>query len=292
MKISMNVTTTMHGNLYNDIKIAKEAGYQGIELQHQKYYRYLDLGLPVEDIKDWLNGIEVSAIGALLDIERQESTKEEFFIKVERMCDIASSLGAPMVQVCTGPVDVRVVKDFHAGKITGEEKRYLGFLGKPLNEAIKGTAQNVALAADIAKKYGLDLFLEPVAWTPINNIDKGLKVIESAGKDNVGFVIDFCHMWTVGDTPEDIARLDKELIKNVHICDGLEFDRSHVPDQDVLRDVWTGAGNIPLKEWVDAVKSTGFDGWYTAEIFCKKAFEQDYLKTALTLKNFIDFLLM
>jgi len=87
MKISMNVTTTMHSNLYNDIKIAKEAGYQGIELQHQKYYRYLDLGLPLEGIKDWLNGIEVSAIGALWDIERQGSGKVEFLCEVERMCE-------------------------------------------------------------------------------------------------------------------------------------------------------------------------------------------------------------
>ena len=288
----MNVTTTMHSNLYNDIKIAKEAGYQGIELQHQKYYRYLDLGLPLEDVKDWLNGIEVSAIGALWDIERQRSERVEFLREVERMCKFGRFIGTTMVQMCTGPVDVEVVKDFNAKKNLEKDKRYKGFLGRPLKEAIEGTVRNVAAAADIAREYGMDLFLEPVAWTPINTLEKSLEVISTAGKDNIGLVIDFWHMWVAGDKPEDISKLDKNIIKNVHICDGLEFDRNQIPDQAILRDVWTGAGSIPLKEWIDAVKATGYDGWYTGEIFCKKAHEYDYLKTALALKYFMEFLLI
>lgn len=50
MKLSMNVTTTFYGNVVNDIKIAKEAGFDGIELQSPKLYRYLDQGFSAESV--------------------------------------------------------------------------------------------------------------------------------------------------------------------------------------------------------------------------------------------------
>jgi sugar phosphate isomerase/epimerase len=30
--------------------------------------------------------------------------------------------------------------------------------------------------------------------------------------------------------------------------------------------VWPGNGLIPLREWVDAIRSTGFDGWWSCEL--------------------------
>lgn len=291
-KVAMNVTTTMYSNVINDIKIAKEAGYGGIELQHQKLYRYLDAGFTAESLLPLLDGLKVTGLGALWNIERQGKDFNIFLEEVERMCKTAQILGAPMVQMCTGPVFVDVVKDFKAGKVGPDETRYMGLLGKSESDVIKYTAKNVAAAADIAAKYNIDLFLEPLAWAPVSTIKQALEIIEVTGKNNVGVVIDFWHMWTTGETPEFVSKIDKKLIKQVHVCDGLEYDRSQVSDQAILRDVFTGEGNIPLKEWVDAVKATGYDGWYTSEIFCNKTWEQDLLKTASTLKNFIDFLIL
>lgn len=291
-KVCMNVTTTMHSNLINDIKIAKEAGYAAIEIQHNKLYRYLDAGFTCESLLPILGDLKVSGVGALWNIERQGEEYEVFLQEVDRMCKCAQILGAPMVQMCTGPVFVDVVKDFYAGKIGPNETRYMGLLGRSEKEVLELTAKNVAAAADIAAKYGVDLFFEPLAWAPVKTIKQALEIIDMIKKPNVGVVIDFWHMWTTGETPDFVRTIDKNLIKQVHICDGLEYDRTQVPDQAVLRDVWTGEGNIPLKEYVEAVKATGYDGWWASEIFCTKAWEQDHLKTASTLKNFIDFLLL
>lgn len=120
-KVGMNVTTTMHSNLVNDIKIAKEAGYGGIEIQHQKLYRYLDAGFTVESLLPLLGDLKVTGLGALWNIERQGKDFDIFLEEVERMCKCAQILGAPMVQMCTGPVLVDVVKDFKAGNIGPNE---------------------------------------------------------------------------------------------------------------------------------------------------------------------------
>jgi sugar phosphate isomerase/epimerase len=31
--------------------------------------------------------------------------------------------------------------------------------------------------------------------------------------------------------------------------------------------VWPGDGVIPLREWVSAIRSTGFDGWWDNELY-------------------------
>lgn len=290
-KISMNTTATMHNNLIGSIKIAQEVGFEGIEIQVEKLFPYLDAGNSPESLLPYLEGMEVVAVGALQNIERQGNDYDSYIEDVKRVCIAANKLGSSLVQVCTGPSDVNTICDFKAGKIVPGDPRYLGLLGESEERLIDLTAKNVAAAADIAADYGIDLYIEPLAWVPLCKISQALDVIEAAGKKNVGVVIDFWHMWTTGETPEFVSSIDKDLIKIVHVCDGMEYDRTTTPVQSVLRDVWTGEGDIPLKKWIDAVKATGYDGWYSTEIFSERIHQQDQLKTAQTLKNIFEFMI-
>lgn len=286
MKLSMNVTSTFHGNVVNDIAMAKAAGFTGIELQNPKLDRYLAAGLPADSVVPLLDGIEVSAIGAL-----QESDLDTFRAEAERIANLGALYGAPTMQMCTGPVEVQTVKDFKAGKIGPGDNRFTGVLGLPEQEQIDRTAERVALAADIAKDYGLGLFIEPLGWAPINRVGQALQIIEKINRDNVGLVVDFWHFWVSGDTPEDVARLDPSLIHAVHVCDGLPVPDGEIPDQAKSRNVWTGGGNIPLQEWVDAVKSTGYDGWWCSEIFHDKSAEFGFEQVATTLRSNLEILI-
>lgn len=290
-KISMNVTTTFFGNVLTDIRLAKEAGFDGIELQSPKLYRYLDAGYSVESLVPELDGIAVSGLGAVLDMERQGERKEEFLREVRRMCEIASALGAPNVQLCTGPVDWNVVKDFRAARLDDADPRYRGLLGVTEAEAIRATASNLRDAAAIADEFGLGVYLEPLAWAPINRCAQLRRIIEEADRPNIGATIDFWHFWTVGDTLEEVRAFPAELITAVHVSDGLDLDRqTEVPDQSVHRDVVNGGGSIPLQLWVDAVKSTGYDGWYCSEMFSTRANEQDLALVASTMRGLLQIL--
>lgn len=286
MKLSMNVTSTFHGNVANDIEIAKAAGFTGIELQNPKLDRYLATGLPAESVVPMLSGIEVSGIGAL-----QESEIDTFRAEAERIAKLGVLYGAPTMQMCTGPVDVQTVKDFKAGKITADDPRFTGVLGLPEKEQIAKTAERVALAADIASDHGLGLFLEPLGWAPINRLSQALQIIETINRENVGLAVDFWHFWVTGDTPEEVAKLDPSLIHAVHICDGIPVPAGEIPDQAASRNVWTGGGSIPLQEWVDAVKATGYDGWWCSEIFHDKSAEFGFLQVAQTLRSNMEILI-
>lgn len=290
-KIAMNSTTTRYCNIVSDIKIAKQVGYEAVELMAEKLFRYEDAGYDVSSLRPLLGDMKVVAIGALQNLERQGDGYEEYLKEVHHYCSVAQKLGAGMVQMCSGPSDVQTVKDFRAGKIAPGDTRYLGTLGKSEEEVLEIAAANIAAAADIAAEYGVVLYLEPLAWTPFGKIAQALKVIDYAGKKNVGVVIDLWHLWTLGESPEFVASLDKDVIKIVHLCDGLEYDRSTVPDQEILRDVWIGAGDIPIGRYIKAIKATGYDGWYSTETFCRKGYEKDPVEAAQALKLTYEYLL-
>ena len=286
MKISMNSTAAFHGTTLRDIAVARATGFDAVELQTPKLFRFLDAGFTGRDLLPALDGFPVSGVGAI-----QEAPDEEFRRDATRLAEVAEIVGAPYVQMCTGPVDVRVVKEFRAGTLAPDDLRFRGALGLGDGEALAETAARVALAADIAADHGVGLYLEPLAWSPVNRVSQALEIFERIDRPNAKLCVDFWHFWASGDTPEDVAALPADLIAAVHVCDGLHVPAGEVPDQSISRNVWTGAGDIPLQEWVDAVRSTGYDSWYCSEIFCDKVAELDDELVAGTLRNTIRMLL-
>ncbi|MDR1118074.1 MAG: sugar phosphate isomerase/epimerase [Bifidobacteriaceae bacterium] len=280
LKLSMNSTGAWNANVVDSIRIAKAAGFTGVELQDPWLDPYLAAGFTAEDLLPRLDGLAVSGVGAL-----QEDEPSAFVARARKLAALTQALGAKHMQMCTGPVDASVVRDHRAGALPDGDPRYRGALGRPEREAMDLTASLLAVAADIAAGHGLDVYLEPLGWAPVNSVRQALRIFEMVNRPNVGLAVDFWHFYVAGDTPEDVAALDSGLIKAVHVCDGLPLlDRETVPDQETYRNVWTGGGVIPLQEYVDAVKSTGYDGWYCSEIFCPKTAQLDSLLVATALR--------
>lgn len=281
MIIAHNGTCTMHCNLLTDIRIARETGYEGIEIIGSKLYRYLDNGFSLKSIRAHLKDMPVVAIGYVQDIERQEPAGyKDLLEECKKMCSIAEQLNCTTVQLLTGPIGPGL------GNIGG----YMGLTGRPWQEVRDLTAKNLKVLADIGTKHKIRFYLEPLTWAPLHTLKQTLELIDVTERDNVGLLVDFWHLWTSGTKPEDISRLDKNLIYGVHYCDSLP-----VPDGPILhnlRHVWSGGGHIPLKEWVDAVLATGFDGWWSCELFSPKHWELDPWETARLLREQLRYLMV
>ncbi len=86
--------------------------------------------------------------------------------------------------------------------------------------------------------------------------------------------------------PEQIGEVDKELIFNVHISDGKRPGLSQPwPDERELRGYLPGEGDIPLSEFVNAIRSTGYDGYYSGEFLNDQLWEGDYFELASKILN-------
>ena len=57
------------------------------------------------------------------------------------------------------------------------------------------------------------------------------------------------------------------MIYGVHFCDGKRREGLTVNDEAELRGFLIDEGDIPIKDWVDAVKATGYDGTWSAETY-------------------------
>jgi sugar phosphate isomerase/epimerase len=279
MYIALQSLVTMYGNLLTDIRIAKETGHAGIEINGPKLMRYLAQGYSLESVLPLLKEMPPVGMCYLQDIERQEPAEYQSLLQeCEAICVTAEKLNCPMVQLLTGPLDP-------AGK-------YQGLTGKSASEQRKLTAKNLRAIGKIGKEHNVKFFLEALTWTPLNKLEDVLATIDAAEQDNVGIVVDFWHLWDSGATAEQVAKINKDLIYCVHFCDSLEPWGQRGTYEQRGRDVWTGGGRIPLKEWVDAVRATGFDGCWSCELLSPKYWELDPWKTAKDLKTFLEYLLV
>jgi sugar phosphate isomerase/epimerase len=157
----------------------------------------------------------------------------------------------------------------------------------PAAELLAVAARNLAKLADQAAASGLCLYLEPLSWAPINGLKKPLQLMEAAGRDNVKVIIDYWHCMTAGVTPDEVARLDKDLIYGVHVCDSLPYPGG-VPIETQLRDVPTGDGVLDLHEWTAAVKATGYRGWWAAETFSSKMRQASIYAMASDMRSLLE----
>ena len=124
------------------------------------------------------------------------------------------------------------------------------------------------------------------AWAPMNSLAQTLEVIAEAGRDNLGLVVDFWHLWAgEATTPDDVARLDKNLIYGIHICDGKRRAPGALWNEGQQRGYLPGEGDIPLRDWVAAVKATGYDGVWSAETYSPRHWEDDLYDLAATCRD-------
>lgn len=270
MKKSLHTKSIYRSNLASDIRIAAEAGYQGVEMVGTKIMNYLDAGYTAQDCKQLLDQYNMKMC-CIVDIAHVERTDAE---SVERMqkeahtfSAFAKEVGCPTIQL--------VPLCAHEGKSWDEVKRL--------------TASSVNRVLDIGKEYGIGFQLEPVAWSPIHSLSQSLEFIDYTGRDNLGMVIDFWHLWYGQETtPDEVAALDPKMIRNIHFCDGLCNEPGTVCDEEILRGVFAGEGQIPMQDWIDAVKATGYDGFWSYELISRRYWEADTQMVANRTKALLD----
>ncbi len=270
MIITMHGLSTMHCNIQTDIRIAKDTGYDALEIVESKLLRYMNCGFKVEDLVPLFKkcSIRPVCINALKDIERiKPKERKELMVEAGRLCRAAEVLKCPTIQLVP----------------------FCGLKGRPWKEVLRLTARNVADIADIGKRHGVRFQLEPIAWSPIHSLSQSLQVIEEAGRDNVGMVIDFWHLWAGEETtPDEVAKLNGSMIYGVHFCDGIRHPKGKKWVEEELRGFLPGEGKIPIKEWVRAVKSTGFDGVWSSELLSPRHWEWDLWEIARETKALME----
>ena len=261
MIYALHGLTVRYSNIISDIRLAKEAGYDALELHTDKLDRYIASGLGAAYLAEKLEQHEIiaSGIDIIGGVETQDQKAFDAILENTKiLCKFANVIHCPTIQL----------------NAFSELENYSEL------EQINLTAKNIAQICQIGLEHGIRFQLEAAAWTPIHTLEQCQRLLEKVNISNLGLVIDFWHFWAArGATPEQIRALDASQIYAVHISDGFrpEIGAPWV-DETLLRDVLVGDGEIPIADWVDAVRATGFDGCYSGEFLGHTLWEKDHLE--------------
>lgn len=259
MRLVHNSNSTMHLPVLAQAAVARRAGCDGLFVRAEHVRRYLDVGLPVAELRAALTAFSPLNLGALADVERSGTERTALAREAEELAGLAAAIGATNVQLLSGPTD--------------PERPYAG-PGADRREIRRRTAEGLRVAADALAAVGIAAYLEPLAWTPLAGLELAVEAIVEADRPNLALVLDLWHLWQAGVEPDDVARLDPRLVSGVDFCDSLGPRGSGGPDQATRR-VWPGDGVIPLRTWVEAIRATGSDGWWGAELYSPPHWELD-----------------
>ena len=262
IKKALHTKSIWKSNLMTDIRLAHEAGFGAMEVAGTKIWDYMESGRPLEDVVERLKkyDMKIISINDICNVERTDdeavrATLEE----TDKLSAIAQKLGCDCIQLVP----------------------LLALEGRSEEEVIELTGRNIARICDIGAKYGVRFQLEPVGWSPINSLRLTKKLIDRVDRDNFGTVIDFFNLFVGGETtPDDVRNFDPKRIYHIHFCDCRKPREGEVFDETVLRGMYAGEGEVPMEEWVQAVKDTGYDGWWSYELISAYHWTEDVKEVA------------
>jgi sugar phosphate isomerase/epimerase len=191
---------------------------------------------------------------------------------------VARDVGLPIKSLCcvaVGLIDLfPSVRRFHVDRV----RRYLDLckeyaadnlllvLGEyiweqqiaPPAEQWKYAVETTRAVGEYAKSLGLEIAieLEPFKLSLVNGVENMLRLLDDVGLPNVMANCDISHLHLVHAPLSDVARMTGR-IAHVHLsdCDG-----------KVHGDLPPGRGVTPVKDYLGAIRDTGFDRTVSIEL--------------------------
>ncbi len=254
MKLSLNASTIKPTPLLDKIRVASEAGYQGIELWAAELYQYIGRGGEISDVEKALSdfGLEVPCMIAVSNWGETEGRYYELARdEAQRRFELAARLNCPLV-VCTPPLSLPGFSQL--------SERYQKLL-------------------EIGASAGVTAVLEYISFIPsLNNVPDTLSVLKKVNHPKKCTILDSFHTWNNQSNQEDIASLPVEWISHYHINDAHpKVPRLQQKDPDR---VMIGEGVIDLKSELTLLKNMGYDKWISLELFNEEWWQRNPLEVA------------
>lgn len=120
---------------------------------------------------------------------------------------------------------------------------------------------------DLAKSRGMRIAFEPMSqgqW--INTWQLGWQMVQDVDHAQIGLVLDASHIFIAGTSLEGIENLPGERI---FLCEVSDFPDAKLERREMLRNyrLFPGEGNRPIRDLVERMLATGYQGPFSAEVF-------------------------
>ena len=235
-------TVSISGELPDKLAAIAQAGFDGVEIFENDFLAFdgspADVGRMVRD-----HGLEISLFQPFRDFEGMPpSHRQRTFDRAERKFDVMQELGTDLLLVCSN------VSTLALGGIdrAADDFRELG---------------------ERAARRGLRVGYEALAWGKhINDHRDAWEIVRRADHPNIGLVLDSFHSLSRRIDINSIRSIPKEKIFIVQLADAPRIDMDLLYWSRHFRNM-PGEGDLPIVEYTSAIVDTGYDGFFSLEIF-------------------------
>lgn len=259
MKLAFNGATTMKADLPTDLKAARDAGFDYLEIWAAKLRAFLQAN-SVLDLRRMFDdaGIEPYSINSIEHVTFRNQDFAGIKAECEELCAIAKTLRCPYIVVVPGKLPQPAPS---REEIVNESVRVLIDLGA------------------VARQHGVALAFEFLGQMDcsVQTLDLATDIVRKTAQQNIGLVIDSFHFYAGGSTIEMIERLDPERVFIFHINDAEDLPRERLQDSHRLL---PGLGILPLRQIIQSFKRIGYDRVASVEIFRPEYWQKDPFELA------------
>ncbi|PIU50920.1 hypothetical protein COS91_07150 [Candidatus Desantisbacteria bacterium CG07_land_8_20_14_0_80_39_15] len=265
MRTCINEATTMPYSLQEDIVFAHKAKFEGIEIWYDKLKKFLEGGNTPAKLQELLWGAELEPAALCGFPLITFSDNEQAIQELVKAAQIAPQIDCGMFLVYPGD-----------SQPAGMSKA----------DAIRKAAGALRVYGEAIKPYKIRIAFEPTGMHPyVPGPLEALEIINLAGSENLGIMIDTFHYYKSGVSLEDIRAIPIEKLFIVHVNDSENLPLEQLTDGHRL---YTGLGVIPLVEEFKILKEKGYKGFLSVEIFRDEYWKESPEKIMLDAKKNLD----
>ena len=172
-------------------------------------------------------------------------------------------LDLPLLEHCLADTGIRVL-DVEVFRLTAQTKveEWEGIFSisarlKASDLLVHGADPDQARLTDtfgklceLAGRYGLRANLEPMPWVDVSNVAKALRILQGAGRENSGLLVDAIHFFRAGDSLAELAKVSRKYLHYLQLCDARAERPSDM--QEIIRQargdrLFPGEGGLDLR---------------------------------------------
>lgn len=258
-KLSLNSSTLFPFELgvKEQIRIAAEAGYEGIELWVKDIEAYMQAGGTLKELRRYVQDTGITVANAIAFFpwaDADEAVRKQGMQQAEREIAMLAEIGC--AAVAAPP----------SGNVEGV--------------SFSNIASHFAELAVVSRSAGVEPYLE--FWGRAKRLSKLSEVmfvaLESGVKD-AKILLDPFHMYTGGSSFEGIGLMNGNAIGIVH-----SNDYPSTPPRETIADsdrVFPGDGIAPSREIAAMLYESGYRGFLSLELFIPNFGAQTALEVAV-----------
>ncbi|MBK6672283.1 MAG: sugar phosphate isomerase/epimerase and 4-hydroxyphenylpyruvate domain-containing protein [Gammaproteobacteria bacterium] len=241
MKTSI-ATVSISGTLEEKLRAVAAAGFDAVEIFENDLLTFpgtpRDVGRMVRDL-----GMQVSLFQPFRDLEGlPEPLRTRAFDRMARKFDVMSELGTDLILLCSN----------------------CSTSAQPDRQAM---VDDLSALGELAARHQMRVGYEALAWgRHVNDHRDAWSLVRDVDHPNIGLILDSFHSLSRQIPSASIGDIRGDKLFIVQIADAPKLDMDYLYWSRHFRNM-PGQGDFPLAEFAAAVLRTGYQGYWSLEIF-------------------------